>query len=197
MDLHSSALPKSRAAFFASLAKAAGVSVLSAFLLSLAPATGFAQTTLKPIVNTPGALRAHDPELGFNFEIPAGYEVFKPTNKPPNQRHSYIKMVEGSPNWVLLVSTLGKPMAKVRLQADQIPPGSGITLADFQWRGLEVNAFRKPEKYDDQDYVTFNVQIPLKEQAIQISFGGPAKEEAALRSMAEKFLSTLDGETNW
>jgi hypothetical protein len=45
--------------------------------------------------------------------------------------------------------------------------------------------------------VTYKAQIPIRKQAIQIGFGGPAAEEAQIRALAEQVLSTLDGQVNW
>jgi hypothetical protein len=98
---------------------------------------------------------------------------------------------------VLVKSLKGTIVPNEHLTSQYLPPGKNLTLTSFSWRGLDVDGVRVPEKIPSGDYVTLNVQIPLKRAAIQIGFGGPAASEASVRALAEQVLSTMDGEVNW
>jgi hypothetical protein len=154
-------------------------------------------TPLRPLVHSPSATRVQDAEMGFSFDLPEGYEPFPPAGKPQGYRHAFLRQVANEPNRVLLVNPLGGTLGRQRLKPEEIPPGRGVSLTAFNWRGVQVDAIRVPEKLDDTDYLTFNVQIPLRRQAIQLGIGGPAESEPQLRALVEQVLSTLDGETNW
>lgn len=154
-------------------------------------------TPLSHLVHSPSATRVQDAEIGFSFDLPEGYEPFPPAGKPQGYRHAFLRQVANEPNRVLLVKPLGGTLARQRLKPEEMPTGRGISLTSFNWRGVQVDAIRVPEKLGDKDYLTLNVQIPLRTQAIQLGIGGPSESEPQLRSLVEHLLSTLDGETNW
>lgn len=154
-------------------------------------------TPLAPVTRLPNATRVADAELGFSFDLPEGFEALAPAAKPPKYRHAFARAVSGEPSRVILVEALGGTLPKKRLSPQDIAARKSISLLSFNWRGLEVDGVRVPEKLQDTDYLTFNVQIPLRPQAIQIGFGGPAESESQLRSLAENVLATLDGNSTW
>lgn len=154
-------------------------------------------TPLSQLVHSPSATRVQDVEIGFSFDLPEGYEPFPPTGKPQGYRHAFLRQVASEPNRVLLVKALGGTLTRQRLKPEEIPAGRGFSLTAFNWRGVQVDAIRVPEKLGDTDYLTLNVQIPLRKQAIQLGFGGPSESEPQLRTLVEHVLSTLDGETSW
>jgi len=152
---------------------------------------------LTSLARNPGAERLQDAELGFALELPPGYRAMPAASLPKVYRYGYLKPGVGEPNSVLMVKGLGGTLLPgEHLTVAQLPAGKNLTVVPFSWRGLAVDGIRVPEKADSGEYVTFNVQIPLKRQAIQISFGGPAASEALLKVRAGQVLSTLDGKIN-
>lgn len=152
---------------------------------------------LSPLIHSPDATRVQDVEIGLSFDLPEGYEPFPITEIPQGYRHAFFRQVANEPNRVLLVKPLGGTLPRLRLKHDEIPAGKGLSLTAFNWRGVQVDAIRVPEKLGDTDYLTFNVQIPLRAQAILLGIGGPTESEPQLRTLVEHVLSTLDGETSW
>jgi len=150
--------------------------------------------TLKPLTQIPGGRPAYDSELGFVFQVPPEYGDFAPETKPAGYRHAFIHQEPAPPHSVLLVKGLGGTLGRVRLKAADIPKGQPASLVEFNWRGRPVDGIRVPEKTAVGDYVTFNVQIPLRKQGVQFGFGGPAASEAKIREVVEKVLSSLDGQ---
>ncbi len=152
---------------------------------------------LKPVTHADGAVRVTDSDIGFSFDLPDGYQAFAPSAKPPGYLQAFIKPHDAKMSWVLLVKPLPGTLKNELLRAEELPAGRNASLHPFQWRGLQVDGVRVGEKIGDADYVTFNVQILLRKQAVELGFGGPADEEAHLRTLVEKVLATLDGQTNW
>jgi hypothetical protein len=152
-------------------------------------------TPLIPVKHSPAATRIEDKEVGFSFDLPDAYEPF--LVKPQGYRHAFLRKVENEPNRVLLVKLLAGTLPRQRLKPEEMPAGRSVSLTSFDWRGVQVDGLRLPEKLDEKDYLTFNVQIPLRRQAIQLMFGLPAESESEIRPIVEQVLSTLEGETNW
>jgi hypothetical protein len=152
-------------------------------------------TALSPVKHSPAATRIEDKELGFSFDLPDGYEPF--LVKPEGYRHAFLRKVGNEPNRVLLVKLLAGTLPRQRLKPEEMPAGRSVSITSFDWRGLQVDGLRVPEKLAGKDYLTFNVQIPLRRQAIQLMFGLPAESESEIRPLVEQVLSTLEGETNW
>jgi hypothetical protein len=78
-----------------------------------------------------------------------------------------------------------------------VPPGKPVSIVTFNWLGLPVDGFRVVDKLGSGEYLSFNVQIPLRKQAIQLGFGGAVSSESELHALVDQLLPTLDGETNW
>jgi hypothetical protein len=152
---------------------------------------------LAPVVHLPDAVRVSDAALGFSFELPSGYTAFPADKKPAAYRYAYVKMTPGKVASVVAVETLPGTFSFSRhLTAKNLPAGKGWTLTSFSWRGLDVDGVRIPETTAAGSYVTLKAQIPLKQQAIQLAFGGPTDDEGNVRALAEQVLSTLEGPVN-
>jgi hypothetical protein len=74
---------------------------------------------------------------------------------------------------------------------------AGVTLVDEQWKGFDLQVLRVPEEDGGIRTVTFNVQIPLKGEAIQISIVGLAAREDETQNTLRFVLANLEGESNW
>jgi hypothetical protein len=153
---------------------------------------------LTPATHTPGAERLQDAELFFSFDLPAGYQPVPPASVPKQFRYAYVKPIPGEAASAILVSFLGGTiLPSEHLRPEHLPPGQGKTLTAFFWRGLPVDGIRVLEKTPQGEFVTFNVQLPLKRRAVQIGFGGPVAREAEIHTLAAHTLATLEGEPNW
>jgi len=135
---------------------------------------------LAPVAHIPNAVRVTDAALGFSFELPPDYTVFPADKKPAAYRHAYVKMNPGKAASVVAVETLPGTISLSHHLTERVLPGG-------------LDGIRIPETISAGSYVTLKAQIPLKQQAIQLVFGGPADDEAKVRALAEQTLSTLDG----
>jgi hypothetical protein len=71
------------------------------------------------------------------------------------------------------------------------------TVIAEKWKEFEIEVFRDPEQVQDLRLLTFNAQVPLKPEAVQITVIGEASREDQLRAVLQSVLSNLDGQTNW
>ena len=60
-----------------------------------------------------------------------------------------------------------------------------------------MDAFRLSETTNGKNYVSYNIQIPLKTEAIQLMLGAPAEREAELKARVDTLLASLDGPSDW
>lgn len=156
------------------------------------------RVALTPVLHIPGATRLQDAELDFSFDIASGYQAAPAESRPKQYRHLYGRPNASGAASVIGVSFLpGAKFPNQHLTSADIPAGRNASLVSFIWRGLPVDAFRVSEPSPQGDYVTFNVQIPLKKHTVQLAFGGPATKEAETRALAVQTLSSFDGQPNW
>lgn len=153
-------------------------------------------TILLPVKHLPDAKRVEDVEMHFTFDLPEGFEPFPAAAKPAQYRHAFLRKIPNALGRVVLVQALDGPLPRLRTKPHEMPASIASTHTTFEWRGLEVDGFRVPESINGTKSVTFNVQIPLRQRAVQLGFGGPAEAEAELRTLAEQVLSTLEGENS-
>jgi hypothetical protein len=139
------------------------------------------------------------PQLGFRLTVPDG---FKPAPERIQGKVLYAYQREaaaGQPvGTFLLVSRLGGVLGREKITPQQIAAANPrVTVIDDKWKGFDVQVFRVPEEADGVQMLTFNAQVPLKPEAVQVTVIGEAAREAELRGVLRSALDGLDGETNW
>jgi hypothetical protein len=109
----------------------------------------------------------------------------------------YGEATEGEIAVLLLIEKLGGVIGRQRLREQDMPPGYHGDLFVTTWKGFEVDGFEVPESVSGVDVITYNVQFPLKREAIQVRLFGPANREEVLRALLRQILDGLEGESNW
>lgn len=140
------------------------------------------------------------PENRFTFVVPDGF-VAAPELVPdaPDILFRFAKgdLTDDEPDLLLFIEKMHGWISQERLTQESLPPGSNVKLLTAHWRGFEIDAFEVPESMDVVDFVTFNAQVPLRKNAVQIKAFGPADRRAEVKAALEESLRGLDGETNW
>lgn len=141
-----------------------------------------------------------DPKLGFTLKLSADF-VPRPDliGATPDIVHAfqYGEATEGEIAVLLLIQKLGGVIGRERLSKQDMPPGLNGDLFVTTWQGFEIDVFEVPESVNGVDAVTYNVQIPLKREAIQVKLFGPVEREETLRTLLSQVLDGLNGESNW
>jgi len=140
-----------------------------------------------------------DKEFGFSLEIPDG---FKPNPSLRQQRdiiHGYVlgDPESGSYEAMLLIERMRGRIPNERIDPKKLPPGFQGSVFTMKWENYLVDAIEVPEALNDTPTITFNVQIPLKKEAIQIKMFGAKERRKELLTLLEGVVSGLKGETNW
>jgi hypothetical protein len=141
-----------------------------------------------------------DTELGFTLKLSSEF-VPRPdlVGVTPDVVHAFQfgEAAEDEIAVLLFIEKLGGVIGRERLRKEDFPPGYTGELFVTRWQGFEVDGFEIPKNVDGIDTVTYNVQIPLKREAIQLKLCGPAAQEKALRTLLRQVLDRLNGESNW
>jgi hypothetical protein len=148
---------------------------------------------LGPATHALGAKQVEDPEAGFSFDLPEGFATL-PGEGNKEYTHRFQGHAADGSRAFILVKRLPLAFPRRRLLISDLPRGKSVSLTAFSWRGVEVDGVRVPETTPNGDFLTFNVQIPLPKQFVQIGVGGAPAAEEGLRALAVQVLDSLEGE---
>jgi hypothetical protein len=140
-----------------------------------------------------------DQQLGFRLTVPDGF-VSAPDRVQGKVIYAFQHPPAGNQKvgTFIAVSRLGGVLGREKLDPREASArGPGFALSSEKWKDFDIEVFRVPEQIGDLKLLTFNAQVPLKPEAIQIAVIGEAGQEEELRGALRSVLRTLDGQTNW
>ena len=84
---------------------------------------------------------------------------------------------------------------KATIEQDAVtrPSGPSMKIESIHWKNFDLPVC----KITEDKGTTFNLQIPFKPHALQITVFGPNKDEAQLREELQAIVKSADGPTNW
>lgn len=141
-----------------------------------------------------------DNARGFTLTVPDGF--VRDPELVGFTAHTVYGFVLGDPDdhdldIFLLIEQMRGTIGREPIKLEHMPPGFQGRLFKTQWQGFDVDAFAVPEQFDDIEFITYNVQIPLKHAAIQIKLAGALDRDAELQTLLTEILAGLKGESNW
>jgi len=126
------------------------------------------------------------------MELPDGYEnVTKAMGGKALLGLRKVDVATHTVTRLVVVTDLGTTIEQNDTPQRQSRPG--ISTESFHWKNFDLPV----GKITEDKGTTFNVQIPLKPHALQLTVFGPNKEEAQLRTELQTILKSADGPTNW
>jgi hypothetical protein len=161
----------------------------------------FAVVLLPSLVSSlPAQETIVDDARGFRLRLPEGYlPNAKLTAAKPNIIHAFMTRDadDHGSHIVLIIEDLKKPIGPQHIRAEQMPADFKGRISTMKWRGFDVDVFEVPEEANGVPVLTFNVQIPLKQAAIQLQLFSAARRKPELQSQLQQIVDGLEGETNW
>ena len=141
-----------------------------------------------------------DSQLNFTLALPDGF-----TERPDLLNSSqgivhafqYGRTEKGQLPVVLLIQNLGGTIGREHPRPGDMPPGFNGKLFTTKWHQFEVDGFEVPEEVNGTKTITYNVQIPLRNAAVQVKLFGAVDRKDELDSLLPKVLDGLQGESNW
>jgi hypothetical protein len=137
-------------------------------------------------------------EVGFQFEVPEGFQVFPPNPSMPNMLHIALrppKTGESIPRLIAVEQLPTKlPERPSRWDLQRIL-GPGAVISTTQWNRRDIPWARADESVEGRPVVTFYAVMPLKTKSINIRAAGDPVFEAEIRDGMLKVISSFAGES--
>jgi len=153
-----------------------------------------------PFLSSVQAETISDPDLEFTLELSEEFQQ-RPdlVNASPDIAHAFEfgAATEDEIAVILLIQKMGGTIRQKRTEMKHMPEGFQGKLFTTEWHGFQVNAFEVPETVNGVKTITYNVQIPLKDEAIQVMLFGRADDTETLKPLLRQILDGLEGESNW
>jgi hypothetical protein len=151
----------------------------------------------------PAALKAGEEvwnkELLFHFTVPDGFRPV-PAKVQRTILYAFQRPSKDAdePGTLILISRLGGVLDRKRIDPQEVAAKNPqVTVGTEKWKSFEIDVVRVPEQLLGTPWVTYNAQVPLKPEAIQVSVSGRGSEETELKSLLQEVLRDLDGHSNW
>jgi hypothetical protein len=140
-----------------------------------------------------------DQQLGFRLTVPDGFvpdpekiqgKVVCAFHRPP--------AADQKVGTFILVSRLSGVLGREKIDPKTVTASNPqVTIVTEKWKEFDIEVFRVPEQAGELQLLTFNAQVPLKPEAVQVAVIGDGTKESDLRSVLRSVLGSLDGPTNW
>ena len=139
-----------------------------------------------------------DNKFHFSMTIPAEFRpdrTLADTN--PNLIYGFRVATPGDIDTVVLLERLHCTIDRKRLDRSNLPERSAGKIVTMFWQGYQLDATEVPDDLGGVPIITYNIKIPLKQEAIQLGVAGGRDHREQVRQLAESILAGLRGESNW
>jgi hypothetical protein len=135
----------------------------------------------------------------FTVAAPSAFAEFPAGMQQPNVLHSFIKgdPTDQTPDIVCFVENLGGTIRKDDDLSGFAASRPNVTILKEDWKGYRIDVFRVQEDLQGTQVVTFNAQVPVLPQAVQVKLIGLMDREDELRQDLRAVLAGIDGPSNW
>jgi hypothetical protein len=139
-----------------------------------------------------------DESLGFTLVLPDEFREFS-VEASPDIVHAAIHGDENDdlPDLYVFVERMHGVIGRGTPKREDLPADFAGSVFTVKWQDYDINVFEIPEESDGVAFVTYNAQIPLKREAIQLKLFGPRDRRAELSTLLAQIVSGCRGETNW
>ena len=141
--------------------------------------------------------QASSPEFGYRFTVPEGFEPYpegKATNADLIDCWSD-RPADSTRAMVLCVMRMRGVLPREAMKQSELP--ANTTLVNYRWRSFDVQGLRTVTSQNGDSVFALVVQVPLRREAIQITYAGSADQEAVGDNLMRATLASFEGETNW
>lgn len=145
-------------------------------------------------------IRVEDQGSGFILELPPGWVPrpdFVRTEADIIHAFRHVDASDLGNDFILLIKQLPGTIGREPLTESMMPAGFQGSLFKTHWQDFEVDGFEVPENANGTNTLTLNVQIPLKNRAVQVMLYGLVEQEEELYEILPGILSGLKGKSNW
>ena len=139
-----------------------------------------------------------DDNLGFSITIPDDFIAdAQLVAAKPDFVHAFRKPEPNGLGTVIIIERMRGTIGRGRLDRSKMPATFRGRILTVPWQDFELEAIEVPEEVDGVETVNYNVQVPLKREAIQLRVLGPRNRKDELFAITGTRLASLRGESNW
>lgn len=140
----------------------------------------------------------NDVNLKFSMTVPDGFvRDAELARAQPDFIHAFRKDEPEDVGVIIIIERMRGTLGRERLDASNRPPGFVGRVLTARWRDFDVDAFEVPEESNGIKIINYNVQVPLKPEAIQIRVIGRSERKDELLQLTNNLLKNLNGDSNW
>lgn len=125
-------------------------------------------------------------------------KISKSEINSPKILEAYVKgdLTDDLPDIFFYVEDLGGILVKEDLSKYIIGKENKKILNEF-WKNHQLQVIEIREIQNDDEMLTYNIQIPLLPKAILLRVFGPAERKDEIQALFKEILTSIDGPTNW
>jgi hypothetical protein len=139
-----------------------------------------------------------DRNLKFSLIIPDGFvRDSQLAGAQPDFVYAFRKTEPPEIGVVIIIERMRGTIGRERLDASKMPRGFTGKVLSVRWHDFDLDALEVPEEVSGVATVNYNVQVPLKPEAIQIRVVGRRDRKDQLLQLTNNLLRDLQGESNW
>jgi hypothetical protein len=155
-------------------------------------------STVSCCLSVAHAEQISDSTLHFSLTIPDGF-VRDPqlAAAQPDFLYAFRKVESGDIGVVIIIERMRGTIGRERLDASKLPRGFIGKVFTIRWHEFHLDAVEVPEEVGGIATINYNVQIPLKREAIQLRVLGRRDRMEQLLQLTNNLLDSLQGESNW
>jgi hypothetical protein len=144
------------------------------------------------------AEQVNDSNLKFSLSIPDEF-VRDPqlAGAQPDFVYAFRKTEPQDIGVVIIIERMRGTIRRERLDLSKAPPGFAGRVLTVRWHDFDLDALEVPEQVNGIETVNYNVQVPLKPEAIQIRVVGRRDRKDHLLQLTNGLLGSLQGDSNW
>lgn len=142
--------------------------------------------------------QASNTELNYRITVPPGFIEFseaRATNPDIVDCWAERPSPAVPPLLVMCVVRMRGVLPREAIKREEVPAGS--QLVSYPWREFQIQGLRTEDAQNGDSVVALVAQVPLRREAIQLTFAGSVGQEVRADSLMRMTLASLDGETNW
>jgi hypothetical protein len=144
------------------------------------------------------AERLNDVNLSFTLQVPDDFQRDPALAiAKPDILYAFRKVEPGDIGVIIIIERMRGVLGRARLDLSLAPAGVTAKVFTVRWHDFDLDAVEVQEQVGSVEAINYNVQVPLKPEAIQIRVAGPRDQKDQLLVLTNSLLDGLQGQSNW
>lgn len=141
--------------------------------------------------------QATSAELGYRFTLPSGFAAFPEGRSQKDIVDCWSEATPASAHGavILCVQRLHGVLPREAMKPEDVP--ATTQLVNLKWKEFDLQGLRSRAVQAGEPVFVLVAQVPLRREAVQLFFSGPADQATRGDSLMTETLASLEGESNW